>query len=187
MPTVKQYSEGDTVYSKAYVDAIKNGLKPNVVLEREYRAVGAITKESDDALAGLQEKMREAIVQLHAGVSEEDKQSVYSEFLKLKFDYEQMVLERNSLFQHSAESKAEIAKISCFLWQCVFDESHNPLWKTQEEFLESKTSRFVEEVIKKFILYLMSLDESEAKFNEVLEKFLAPKITAEESGEKATE
>lgn len=172
MPTIRQSGDADLLYSKAYVEAIRGGLKPKSSLEKEYREAGILNTADDEELEKSTRRLHELIATMRGTKTEEERLALYSEYTDLKSQYEVALIQRNFLFQHSAEAKAETAKITNLVSQCVLNSDRTRLWKNEEELTNSRNSPFIEDILKEFVLFISGLDDAEAKLEDIINKFL---------------
>lgn len=172
VPSVKQSNDADIVYSRAYVEAIRGGLKPKSLLEKEYREAEVITEEMDREFDELSKKLHEIIIRMRSVKTEEDKNALYAEYIGLKSEYEVSIIQRNFLFQHSAEAKAETAKITNLAWQCILNSDRTNVWKNEAEFNNSKNSVLIDNLLREFVLFISGLDEAESKLEDIINKFM---------------
>jgi len=134
LPTVRQANNSDIVYSRVYTESIKNGILPRALLEKEYRESGAWDQEREDKLTDLIKVTQGDIIKVQGLQSKEEKELSYQDFLNHKLEYEKLYIEKNTLFQHSAETKAESARMANLLWQCVIKEDGSLYWSTEDLF-----------------------------------------------------
>ncbi len=159
MPTIGQSNAADLEYSKAYTEAIKNGLMPRMVLEKDFKEKGIWTDADNKQLDEVLEKLQEQILILKTTNSQEEREAAKIELMSVKFNYQELYTRRTITFQHSSDSKGEAAKILELSWRCILDENRKPVWKTKEDFLGVQDSGFVSEIIKELVIFTNGLEE----------------------------
>ena len=172
LPTIRQINDGDVIYSKYYLEAMKAGIKPRIALEREYRETGIWDDARDKELLDLSEALQDSLIKVRTAENEEAKNTEYTNFLNLKAKYQNLASEKNFLFQHTAESKAETAKITTLLWQSVLKEDKTPLWKDETTFLDERDSKLVTNILREFVAFLSGIEEDTVTIDEVLDKYI---------------
>lgn len=180
MPTIGQTTAADLEYSKAYTDAIKNGLMPRVILERDFKEKGIWSDSDNVDLDNILNKLQEQIMVLKTSLDQDERNAAKRTLEIVKIEYQELYNKRTVLFQHSADSKGEAARILELAYKCILDVNKNPVWKTKEEFLAQRDSKFISDIIKELVIFTNGLEEKvnslEDFIDQIEEKSLEDKV-----------
>lgn len=174
LPTFDQRNKSDFEYSKSYIEGLNAGLKPKILLEKEYKANGIWSDEQDLAINKLVFSLQDLFIKLETETDKNEQNKIYKDFIELKSKYEALVMERSLLFQNTVESQAEAAKLTSMLWQCIFNADDTQVWKTKEEFLQDRNFDFIQSVAKEFTLLYTGVEDQTSKLDEILSKYITP-------------
>jgi hypothetical protein len=178
MPTVGQSNAADLEFSKAYTEAVKNGLMPRTVLERDFKEKGIWTDEDNKKLEELLQIQQEQILALKLSGEQDKKEQLKIDLLRTKLEFQELYTQRQVIFQHSADSKGDAARILELAWRCIFNENREQVWKTKEALLEEQDSKFISSLITELVIFTSGLEDKvnslEDFIEEVTEKVDAP-------------
>ena len=159
MPTIGQSNAADLEYSKAYTDAIKNGLLPRAVLAKDFKEKGIWTDKDNEDLDTILEKLQEQMAILRTAIDQEEKEKAKLALRRIDYEYQELHTRRIVTFQHSCDSKGEAARLLELTWRCALDEKKQPIWKSKEEFLTEQDSGFISELVKELLIFTNGLEE----------------------------
>lgn len=165
-PSVTQSSIGDMEFSKAYMNALTNGLLPKVVVERKLIEIGAWKEEDEQMIRDLSDGTQEALKKMIETKDKNEKDTYLYEYYDYRNRLMSKAAEKQGMLNHSAESKGDEAKIIYLMSVCVLSEDGSKIWSNKEELLESTQDNTV--LVTEFVSYLMGLDEKIASFEQVI-------------------
>lgn len=160
-PNIGLSSEADMEYSKAYAAALKNGLPPRVSVQRRLEEDGHWTPTDDQKIDDLTVRMQEIIVELRIeGKTDKEKEDLRKEFSQVDADLAVLDITRRQLFNHTAETKGEEAKLTCLAWQSILNEDGSKIWNSKEEFLNATADEFIGQAVRQFVLFNSNVDSA---------------------------
>jgi hypothetical protein len=187
-PNVRQNSEADLEYSKAYTKALLAGLIPRAAMERRLKESGAWVEADDDEINQLGLDINDLIIKLNVEKDTAKRQELKIQFLEARNKLYALSSRRQSLFTNTPEIKGEEAKIAELLWQCSFKEDGSKIWNSKEEFLNSNDIKYTEKIIGAFVGFTTNLDENLALIEDLLsDKDIAPQEDVEEVQKEVVE
>lgn len=170
MPTLGDVTDSDTEYSKAYIKALKDGLPPRNILEKQLRESGVLNEKEDIELAEASTKLQDIFVQFKSESDKEKKEQYKLQLMEIQNKLIQITTQRQMLFVHTAESKGEEAKMTNLSWKCIYKEDGKRLWETKELYLNERSTKAIEKIIQEFIIFMSGYDESAKLIENIMEE-----------------
>jgi len=159
MPTVGQSNAANLEYSKAYTDAIKNGLMPRVIIEKDYKEKGIWTDADEQKIKDELGKLQDNVVILKASKDETEIAKAREDFNLAQNSYVELFNRKQELFQHSADSKGDAAKNIELTWRCVLAEDRTPIWKSRDEFFLQQDEKLLKQIVNALFVFTSGLEE----------------------------
>lgn len=148
-PTNKEVEGADTEYSKAFVNALKNGIPTRELLSDILQSSGVWTEE-DNAKIRAMESDLELEIEKHP-----DNIKAIEE---LNADLTKARRKRNSLFQHTAESRASDAQRDYIVSQVIEDaDTGKKIWKNFDEFRAERDGRILHRVVYEYLVFAYNM------------------------------
>jgi hypothetical protein len=176
-PKVEENRLADWEYSKVLIEAAKDSIPTNKQMTKMIEEYGLWTKEDDDKIASLQVEIDKQIVIL-GKLTEGSKNYEKAEdtINELRQQIITIQSEKNKLFQNTAESKADEAKMSFLIYKCTeYAEDNMPLWETYKDFKNEGDQEMVNQIVYQFLTFIHGipvdlLEEPPVSENEKVEK-----------------
>ncbi len=169
-PTIGMGTEGDLAYSKAYTQAIQNGILPRIAMEKYVNEQKLWTNEDDLEVQRVSVDLQEIMALFSSEKDTEKKNELKLRFYNLKNTLTNLSIKRQSLFLHTAESKGEEAKISSIAWKCILNEDGSRVWGTQEVFLAETDTAFASLALQEFLAFSSGIEERQGELEEIFEE-----------------
>lgn len=176
-PKVEENRLADWEYSKVLMEAIKDGIPTAKQMAKMIEELGLWSKEDDDKIVALQEEINKQITvmgKLTEGSKNYEKaQDTINDLRQEILDIQQ---DKQRLYNNTAESKAEEAKMSFLVFKCSeYADGEKPLWSSYNEFKNEQDQAKVNKIVYQFLTFVNGipvdlLQEPSASEDEVVDE-----------------
>lgn len=159
-PKSFETDQADIEYSKAFVKSLADGLPTVKSMERILKESGAWT-EKDEALitdiikkgASLEDELK------REGISDSDKKRIEDTLGDLREELSSLRKEKNSYFEHTAESKASDAQRD-YLICCVtrYADTDEQVWKDTDALKKEEDGDLVFRAVYEYLAVMNDVD-----------------------------
>lgn len=158
-PSIGLSSEADMEYSKAFTNALTNGLKPQVLMEKTLRDSGLWTLEDDKSIDSLTKDLQDSIVKIMGLSDDLERERERANFYSIQNALLKVTIRKQSLTNHTAEQKGEEAKITYLCWNCILNLDGTKYWKSKDDLMKEQDQDLVKRAIQEFISFTSGLEE----------------------------
>ncbi|MGE4412482.1 MAG: hypothetical protein AB7E45_02135 [Candidatus Caldatribacteriota bacterium] len=161
-PSINDSNRAEYEYSKAYNEALfKDGFPTIKEVEKIIKEKGLWTEENEKALEDLDKQIAEKLEIIAKVQGEKGKAPYQKQLLELQKKRAELKAEKDSYFLHTAEYKADQARINYLIWACTYNaDTGKRLWPSYEAFKEERRQRPVSEIATNFLSMLYGIDDS---------------------------
>ncbi len=161
-PSIDDYNEAEKVGNTTFNEALKSGAFLRLKLEEIMREQGLWNDEKQQELIVAQTEILTFEQKLaKGGFNINDAKKVALKIRELREDMKDLISDRASLDNHSAEGKASNAKFSYLLSVCmVYNDTKEPYFKSVEDYLMRNNEEVSIEATRKFASTYYGVDEN---------------------------
>lgn len=157
LATISETQDADWEFSKTFNKAIKAGIPPRQALLKELMEQGVWTQEEENKTVVLRVALDNKQMELEAARKEEPVDSKLIEDIETTVKAAQQELwlhtqKLNSLLAHTAENKAEDAKLYYLTYTVTMDKNGKSLWKNYADFRSDTNSERINTAILQYML-----------------------------------
>lgn len=157
-PNIGVSKEGDWIYSKVFNEAIRKGIPPTAILQKQLEESGVWTNKEEKDLEKERTLLTKFTLALREEKDEEKRKPLKKNYLEAKDALFSTLMTKSSLFNHSAERKADDARTEYLILKGSYKEGgKEPVWKDEEEMLESDDSVFYSNLATEYVTFLTDL------------------------------
>jgi hypothetical protein len=167
-PTMGESTEADMEYSKGYTNALKAGLWPRVKMERHVAENSLWSDEDNKKLDDKNMEFQELVTKTFSAVKNEEKQKLREALAATKNELMSLIILKQSLFNNTAESKADEAKVLSLVPKCVLNEDGSKIWDSPESFQKEKNTGLAVELAHIFVSFISDLDNKLSQVDNLL-------------------
>lgn len=167
-PNMGQSTEADMEYSKGYTNALKAGIWPRVKMERHVTENGLWTDEDAKRLDDKNLLFQELVAATFSAAKNEEKEKLREKLVIARNELMTLISQKQSLFNNTAESKAEEAKILSLVPKCILKEDGSKVWNSVDEFQKENNTGLAIELMRIFISYISDLDNKLSQIDNLL-------------------
>ena len=159
-PNSEETEIADIEYSKAFVKALKNQIPTARAMEKILAESGTWTSEDDKKLNDIIEegaKLEEVLSD--EKTSEGEKKEIEKRLDELRDISADLRREKNSYYNHTAESKAADAQRDCTVVLVTrFADSDLPVWKSLDDFLKEEDGGLVYRAVYEYLAFINGVE-----------------------------
>lgn len=175
-PSFKNQREAQKVYNTAFTDAIKSNAVVRAKMDDVLREQGIWDDEKEEKLVELQNEIIKAErVLAQGGISLKKAKSIALEMKKTRDKIRELLMDRNSLDNNSAEGQADNTRFNYLVTVCtVYKDTEKPYFKDMDDYLEKNTDPVAVKAAQVLanMLYGLSEDyEQDLAENKFLKKY----------------
>ena len=175
-PSFKNQREAQKVYNTAFTDAIKSDAVVRAKMEDVLREQGIWNDEKEKELTELQNEIIKAErVLAQGGISLKKAKSIALEMKETRDKIRELLMDRNSLDNNSAEGQADNTRFNYLVTVCtVYKDTEKPYFKDMDDYLEKNTDPVAVKAAQVLanMLYGLSEDyEQDLAENKFLKKY----------------
>lgn len=164
LPNVVETQEADWEFSRVFNKAIMQGIPPRAAMLKQMMELNVWTQEEEEETSSLRAGIDSKHIELEEARKEEpvdeDKiAEIENEIRVAQQEYWVHTQKLNGLLSHTAENKAEDAKLYYLTFLCTETEEGDKVWKDMDAFRADTNS----ERINTAILQLMLLQSGLSK------------------------
>jgi hypothetical protein len=158
-PKVEENRLADWEYSKVLHQAIKDEIPTNKQMTKMIDELGLWGKEDEDKIAKLQEEIQKQITILDKmAEGSKNADSVEEKIAELRQQIIVLQQERQRLYNNTAESKADEAKMSFLIYKCTeVADTGKPLWASYDAFKNEGDQETVNMIVYQFLTFINGL------------------------------
>lgn len=175
-PSFKNQREAQKVYNTAFTDAIKSDAVVRAKMEDVLREQGIWNDGKEKELTELQNEIIKAErVLAQGGISLKKAKSIALEMKETRDKIRELLMDRNSLDNNSAEGQADNTRFNYLVTVCtVYKDTEKPYFKDMDDYLEKNTDPVAVKAAQVLanMLYGLSEDyEQDLAENKFLKKY----------------
>lgn len=158
-PKVEENRLADWEYTKLLNMALKDGIPTQKQMGEMIKDLGLWTEADDAKLDSLREEVNKQVAVLDK-MTEGSKnfEKVEEKIGELREEVFGIQQERQKLYQNTAESKADEAKMSFLIYKCSEDaNTGKPVWSSYDEFKNEEDQEFVNTIVYQFLTFINGL------------------------------
>lgn len=158
-PKVEENRLADWEYTKVFQQAIKDGIPTNKQMTKQIEELELWTKEDDEKIKSINDEVQKQIAVLDK-MSEGSKnfEAVADKIAELRNDALAIQTEKQRLFNNTAESKADEAKMTFLIYKCAeFADSNEPIWVKYEDLKNEEDQGTVNIIVYQFLTFINGL------------------------------
>lgn len=171
LPNVTETQAADWEFSKVFNKAIKAGIPPRAGFLKELMDSGAWTQEEEDHTVVLRTALDAKLAELAEARADEsvDKEAIAAMQTEVKVAQQALWLHTNKLnamLAHTAENKADDAKLYYLTYTVTRKKDGTPLWNSIEDFRADTNAERVNTAMFQYMLLQSGLSpekQEEAK------------------------
>lgn len=176
-PSGQEGIEAGKIYSKAWNEAFNSRALLRCQVEKELVERGIWSEEKERDLNSRAKDLQKEIERLgKGGMKLEDAKDLAFNIRNMRYEFNQLALEKNVLDNNTVEGQAEIARINYLISVCTVYNygSKGRVYKSLEEFYNSSNDKTAIEATNNFMSFVYNMDSDYAKKypeNEFLVKY----------------
>jgi hypothetical protein len=142
-PSLQDQREAQKVYNQAFTDAIKSKAVVRAKMEDVLTEQGLWDKEKQAKLSELQQQLLDNERKLAAGgISLKEAKMLALSMKDYRDEIRELISNRTSLDNHSAEGQADNAKFNYLVSVCVvYNDTKEPVFKNMEDYMNRATDQ----------------------------------------------
>lgn len=157
-PKVEENRLADWEYSKVFMQACNDDIPTNREIEELIKRKSLWTEKDDKKIADLNEAINKQLVLLSKMETEKHKQPIQDKINEHRQEIFNLQQERQKYFNHTAESKADEAKMSFLIHKCTeFADTEKPVWATYGDFKNEEDQLTVNQIVMQFLTFINGL------------------------------
>lgn len=157
-PDVGISKKSEWKYSKTFNNAIKDGIFPTAILQRELEHNGLWGRKDEQEIEDQRAKLTNLTEQLKKEGNETKRKDLKKKYLDVREELFILLITKQTLFANSAEQKAEEEKAEYLMLNCCYkDGGKEKLWKSVDEMLDADQASLYDDVSTLFIGFLNDL------------------------------
>ncbi len=170
-PNMGESAEADMEYSKGYTKALQNGLWPRTKMERHVSENGLWTGEDSEKVEVKNRQFQELVGQAFVAKDPAVKAELLAKLNDVRNELMSLMIQKQSLFNNTAEAKGEETKILSLIPKCVLNEDGSRKWNNYEEFQKEKDTQNTLELVKVFVAFISDLDNKLSQVDNLLNSY----------------
>jgi hypothetical protein len=162
-PNAEEDSKAGWAYSRAFNEALKEGLPTRKEMEKILRKREIITDDDDKALDKKRDeiaKAEEMLAKKKVGDDSLHTRKLVSELMMNRAELMESINEVQSYMQNTVEYKGDEAKSAYLIASCTTDANGKRVWPTLNEFLTDTNQRLVNTATYEFTTFSMGVYEN---------------------------
>lgn len=159
-PTQRALQEAAMKYSKIFSDAVRQGFLLNTEVEKIIKDRGIWGPEKQKEIEGVVEEIeiKEGFIKDET-VPKEDKIKIAYELINLRDKKFKMQREINTIYNNTAENRAEEARLQFLTSQCIVRVPNcEKFFRNYEDFIEKSGTPAAGEAVYQLITFMNGLD-----------------------------
>lgn len=159
-PNSEETEIADIEYSKSFVKALKNNIPTAKAMEKILAESGTWTKDDDKKLEDIiEEGAKLEDVLSDEKTSDAEKIEIEKRLNDLRDMSSELRREKNSYYNHTAESKAADAQRDCTVVLVTrFADSDLPVWKSLDDFLKEQDGNLIYRAVYEYLALLNGVE-----------------------------
>jgi hypothetical protein len=163
-PTQKIIQESQMQYSKAFSDYFRKGLLLNKEVEKIVKERDLWDEKSREEFNDLQEgiqKKEDFLNEKNLELNDEDAITAAYELSALREEKWRLQREVQSIYDNTAERRAEDVRVQYLTSQCIYDvKTNKSYFKNYEDFIDKSDTQVVGDSIYQMMIYLNGLEQN---------------------------
>ena len=159
-PNSEETEIADIEYSKSFVKALKNNIPTAKAMEKILAESGTWTKDDDKKLEDIiEEGAKLEDVLSDEKTSDAEKIEIEKRLNDLRDMSSELRREKNSYYNHTAESKAADTQRDCTVVLVTrFADSDLPVWKSLDDFLKEQDGNLIYRAVYEYLALLNGVE-----------------------------
>ena len=159
-PNSEETEIADIEYSKSFVKALKNNIPTAKAMEKILAESGTWTKDDDKKLEDIiEEGAKLEDILADEKTSDAEKINIEKRLNDLRDMSSELRREKNSYYNHTAESKAADAQRDCTVVLVTrFADSDLPVWKSLDDFLKEQDGNLIYRAVYEYLALLNGVE-----------------------------
>lgn len=174
-PTKEENSKSQIVANKVFKDALMNGALVRKVLEKWLEDQGIWNQDKQKEVDDIDDEIRENLIKLKkGGIKLSEAKQVAIDIRMARVRKNQLMMERNSYDEYTAEALSDNAKFDYLASVCIKDKNGEPYFESVEDYQQNGDQPFAIEAAGKLAAMVYGLDddwESNLPENQFLSKY----------------
>jgi hypothetical protein len=133
-PTNKIRRESDSIYAKAYREAIANGMYLDAEIEKILKERGLDKYSVEDQKKENEKKIEKLLTKLNLTSNKEDGLKIVAEIKALRKEFDEIDSARYELNSQSANLHAENRRFNYYAYACSSSEDGEKIWSSYKDF-----------------------------------------------------
>lgn len=139
-PTVEDIRKADIQYSKAYIDALKEGVPTSALLRKILREQGVITDELTSQIETVQQSLSDTITRLREESDAEKKAEIAKKIRAIRAEIYTLNEQVTGPLNNACEDIADSVKSDYLVFRLLQKEDGSSVWPTYEAYIEESAN-----------------------------------------------